>query len=145
MKTRGVVFRRADTFDVTDLSLPDPGPRDVAVRTLATSISPGTERWILRGKHAGTQFPCVPGYHRIGIVEECGSRVTDLQVGDVVYGAGSRWEEKEIDIRYGLCDLDCDLWRKEWAYKINPKMTCTRTAWMVEGDPYCELVYEIKE
>ncbi len=56
-----------------------------------------------------------------------------------------RWKEKGLDIRKGLCDLGCDLWCKEWAHKINPKMTCRRTAWLVEGDPYCEFTYELNE
>ena len=98
MKTRAVFFPQADKFDVTELTLPAPGPRDIVVRTLVSAISPGTERWILRGKHMGTKFPCVPGYHRIGVVEECGSEVSVFQKGDVVYGSGGRWEEKIISM-----------------------------------------------
>jgi 2-desacetyl-2-hydroxyethyl bacteriochlorophyllide A dehydrogenase len=64
------------------------------VRTLVTGISPGTERWTLKGKHIGTQFPCVPGYHRIGIVERCGKEVKIFNQGDIVYGVGNRWKEK---------------------------------------------------
>ena len=93
MKTRAVVFPEANRFEVRELTLPEPGPDDIVVRTLVTAISPGTERWILRGKHIGTQFPCVPGYHRIGIVEKCGNKVSHFQDGDIVYGSAGHWEE----------------------------------------------------
>ena len=49
----------------------------------------------------GTSFPCVPGYHRIGIVEDCGSEVLELQVGDIVYGSSNRWQEKNIKSMFG--------------------------------------------
>ena len=70
MKTKAVVFPEAEKFEMVDLTLDEMGPGDIRVRTLVSAISPGTERWVLKGKHIGTQFPCVPGYHRIGIVEE---------------------------------------------------------------------------
>ncbi|MCM8762154.1 MAG: zinc-binding alcohol dehydrogenase, partial [Candidatus Omnitrophica bacterium] len=60
---------------------------------LVTAISPGTERWVLKGKHIGTKFPCIPGYHRIGIVEDCGKDVKLFKRGDIVYGSGNRWKE----------------------------------------------------
>lgn len=94
MKTLAVVFPEANRFELAELTLGDPGPSDIVVRTLVSAISPGTERWILRGLHIGTTFPCVPGYHRIGIVESCGQDVTTHKVGDVVYGSAGRWEEE---------------------------------------------------
>ncbi len=93
LKTKAVVFTNVDTYEVQELTLPQPGPEDISVKTLVTAISPGTERWTLRGKHAGTQFPCVPGYHRIGVVEHCGERVSQFQRGDIVYGFQGEWEE----------------------------------------------------
>ena len=101
MKTRAVVFPEANRFEVADLTPVSPGPGDIVVRTLVTAISPGTERWVLRGKHVGTQFPCVPGYHRIGIREECGKDVTLFQPGDVVYGSAGGWEEEDIISMWG--------------------------------------------
>lgn len=80
--TRAVIFPAADKFAMTELELEEPGPRDIVVRTLVSAISPGTERWVLRGKHIGTEFPCAPGYLRIGIVEHCGGDVRTFQVGD---------------------------------------------------------------
>jgi 2-desacetyl-2-hydroxyethyl bacteriochlorophyllide A dehydrogenase len=88
-----VIFKEANKVEIGSLTLPTPGPGDIVVRTLVSAISPGTERWILRGKHLGAKFPCVPGYHRIGVIEECGGEVSLFQKGDVVYGSGGRWEE----------------------------------------------------
>ena len=96
MKTQGVVFPEVNKYEVREFTLDDLGARDIRVRTLATAISPGTERWVLRGKHIGTRFPCVPGYHRVGVVEECGEQVREFEVGDVVYGCGNRWKEEDV-------------------------------------------------
>jgi len=101
MKTKAVVFPEANKFEMRELELEETSPRDIVVRTLVSAISPGTERWILRGKHLGTQFPCVPGYHKIGIVEECGKEVKNFQPGDIVYGSANRWQNKEIVSMYG--------------------------------------------
>ncbi|MCM8768718.1 MAG: zinc-binding dehydrogenase [Candidatus Omnitrophica bacterium] len=92
MKAKAVVFPKADSFEVRELELDELGENDVIVKTLVTAISPGTERWILRGKHIGTRFPCVPGYHRVSVVEECGPGVKGLGPGEIVYGCASRWK-----------------------------------------------------
>jgi 2-desacetyl-2-hydroxyethyl bacteriochlorophyllide A dehydrogenase len=101
MKTHALFYPKANQYAVTELSLPEPDADDMGVRTLVSAISPGTERWILRGKHLGTRFPCAPGYHRIGIVESVGANVTDFRVGDIVYGSGNRWKEEEIHTMWG--------------------------------------------
>lgn len=93
MKIKAVVFPEKDKYEVRELTLPPPGPEDIEVKTLVSAISPGTERWVLRGSHIGTKFPCVPGYHRIGIVESRGSGVKTFEPGDIVYGTGNSWEE----------------------------------------------------
>ena len=87
-----MVFPKANAFEIRELELESPGSDDIVVKTLVTAISPGTERWVLKGRHLGTVFPNVPGYHRIGIVEECGKNVKNFRPGDVVYGSGNRWK-----------------------------------------------------
>jgi 2-desacetyl-2-hydroxyethyl bacteriochlorophyllide A dehydrogenase len=96
VKTKGVVFPEANRYEWQELTLEEPGPRDLVVRTLVSAISPGTERWKLRGLHLGTEFPLAPGYHRIGVVERCGEAVMSFQPGDVVYGSRSRWKEPPV-------------------------------------------------
>jgi len=92
MIAKAVVFPKANAFEVRELELEEPEETDVVVKTLVSAISPGTERWVLRGKHIGSVFPCSPGYQRIGVVEECGSEVKGLAPGDIVYGAACRWK-----------------------------------------------------
>ncbi|MCK5804018.1 MAG: zinc-binding dehydrogenase, partial [Lentisphaeria bacterium] len=98
MKTKAIYYPEVNAYDVCELTLDEMGAADVRVRTLVTAVSPGTERWVLRGLHIGSQFPCVPGYHRLGIVEECGADVTNLKVGDIVYGTPNRWKEDIISM-----------------------------------------------
>ncbi|MBN2449402.1 MAG: zinc-binding dehydrogenase [Lentisphaeria bacterium] len=101
MEIRAVVFPEADRFELRTLHLPEPGPGDILVRTLVSAISPGTERWILRGKHIGTRFPCVPGYHRVGVVEHCGPEVQGFAPDTIVYGSGNRWLDKDVISMWG--------------------------------------------
>ena len=101
MKTKALVFPSENRYVLSELTIPEPSPEEMCVRTLVSAISPGTERWILRGKHIGTRFPCVPGYHRIGIVESVGAGVKEFDVGDIVYGSGNRWEEEDIHNMWG--------------------------------------------
>ncbi|HOV22435.1 MAG TPA: zinc-binding dehydrogenase [bacterium] len=103
MKTKAVVFTRENEIELKELTLEDIGKDDIGVRTIITAISPGTERWILKGKHIGTKFPCVPGYHRIGVVEKVGENVKNFKEGDVVYGCAGdgKWKEKEIYSMWG--------------------------------------------
>ncbi len=98
MKTKAVVFPQADSYEVREITLDNMGPDDVFVRTLVTAISPGTERWTLRGKHIGTTFPCIPGYHRIGKIEACGKNVRHYREGDIVYGSAGRWQENIVSM-----------------------------------------------
>ncbi|MBN1670072.1 MAG: zinc-binding dehydrogenase [Kiritimatiellae bacterium] len=111
MKTQAVIFPEANRFEMTELHLEAPGPADIVVRTLVTAISPGTERWVLRGKHIRTRFPCVPGYHRIGIVEQCGAEAVNFQPGDVVYGSANRWSDPVISMWGAHVALSVSHWR----------------------------------
>lgn len=82
------------------VSVPDPGPDDVVVRVTHSWISNGTEGSFVRGERiAGDTpraesdplpFPHVPGYQKVGIVEQAGEAVTELRPGDVVFATVSR-------------------------------------------------------
>ena len=49
MNIRALVFPEANRYEIRDLTADEPGPGDIVVRTVVTAVSPGTERWILRG------------------------------------------------------------------------------------------------
>src|SRR5437667_3924347 len=61
------------------------GACEVVGRTLATLISAGTE---LAGAYQGSSFPRVPGYAAVFEVEEIGSEVERISVGDHAFCMG---------------------------------------------------------
>jgi 3-hydroxyethyl bacteriochlorophyllide a dehydrogenase len=84
------------------VTVPDPGPDDVVVRLTHSWISNGTEGSFVRGERIGGDtprketdplpFPHVPGYQKVGIVEDIGANVTDLQIGETVFATVSKVE-----------------------------------------------------
>ena len=60
-----------------------PGEHDVVVRITHCSIARGDIQFI-NDDWGDARFPLVPGHEIVGIVEEAGSDVTDLQLGDRV-------------------------------------------------------------
>jgi 2-desacetyl-2-hydroxyethyl bacteriochlorophyllide A dehydrogenase len=101
-ETQAIVFPRPYQVDFIELSLPEVGPKDIAVRTVYSGISAGTERWWLTGQynHCGEAveqyYPFVPGYQRSGIVEAVGSQVTRLAVGDRVFSRGGKVNDPDL-------------------------------------------------
>lgn len=69
--------------------VPRPGPGEVLVRTVASAVSPGTERaFYASWPNARAPFPQIPGYSLAGEVVEVGEGVPDLRRGDRVAGSG---------------------------------------------------------
>ncbi len=97
-ETIAAVFTAPGQCEVRRVPVPAPGPTEVVVRTEASIISNGTERWVWSGRfHSPGQpsragFPWVPGYQRVGIIEELGAEVTGLEVGQRVAATISRFE-----------------------------------------------------
>ncbi len=75
---------QAELLPVTDETL-DPGPNEIAGRTLVTLASPGTE---LNGAYIGNQFPRYPGYAAIFEVERIGTEVQGVQPGELRFCMG---------------------------------------------------------
>jgi NADPH:quinone reductase-like Zn-dependent oxidoreductase len=67
--------------------IPEPGPRDVLVRVHAAGVNPA-DRQIRAGLRFRLEkpFAFIPGCEVSGIVEKRGAEVTDLAVGNEVYG-----------------------------------------------------------
>jgi len=93
MQTEAVIFTAVGQADVQTVDVPDPGPGQVQVRTRYSTISAGTEGWILHNRFtwAPTQYPCIPGYQRVGVVAAVGPEVTGWAVGDRVMATRSGW------------------------------------------------------
>ncbi len=90
-RTQAVVISAPGEVDLSEVKLKEPGPSDVMIRTLYTSISAGTERMLLAGQmpHPMLSLPVVPGYETVGQIEEIGEAVDPEWLGRSVYVGGA--------------------------------------------------------
>ena len=93
MHTEAVIFVDVGEAVVETVDVPDPGPGQVRVRTRFSTISAGTEGWILHNRFTWqpTRYPCVPGYQRVGLIEALGPGVTNWSIGARVVATRSEW------------------------------------------------------
>nr|WP_296765139.1 NADP-dependent oxidoreductase [Rhodococcus sp. (in: high G+C Gram-positive bacteria)] len=79
-----------DVLELGDRPEPHAGPDSVRIRVLAVSVNP-IDR-LLRAGHLKDIFPldlpAIPGRDAVGIVDELGDGVTDVAIGDKVFGLG---------------------------------------------------------
>jgi NADPH:quinone reductase-like Zn-dependent oxidoreductase len=86
---RAVVYSEYNgALDVTDIDEPKIGPDWVKIAVRASSVNPVDWKIATGGLDAvlDTYFPVVPGWDVAGVVEEVGPSVTELEVGDEVFG-----------------------------------------------------------
>ncbi len=91
-----IVFLRKQEVDIESFELPTLQSDEVKIRCQYSLMSTGTENIVFnclydKGTHWDNwvKFPFYPGYAAAGIIEEAGSDVTHLKVGDRVgYRAG---------------------------------------------------------
>jgi 2-desacetyl-2-hydroxyethyl bacteriochlorophyllide A dehydrogenase len=99
MRAPAVVFPQPERVEIRVMDYPDVGPDQVGIRTVFSGISQGTERWVLKGRYGhfdrdfAAYYPCSPGYQAAGVVEQVGSAVEDLRVGDHVFAPGTRFAD----------------------------------------------------
>jgi 2-desacetyl-2-hydroxyethyl bacteriochlorophyllide A dehydrogenase len=97
MKAPAVVFAGPGRVEIREMTVAEPGPGQVGVRTAFSGVSQGTERWALTGRYGqftenpGGCYPCSPGYQASGVIEAVGPGVTGLREGDPVFLAGTRF------------------------------------------------------
>ncbi len=94
MQTQAIVFQAPGHVKMLDIPMPDPGPQTVQIRTMYSCVSAGTEGWVFNNRFtwAGTPYPCVPGYQRVGIITQLGEDVEGWNVGDVVMATTGQWD-----------------------------------------------------
>lgn len=92
MFTSAIVIPEPERVELREVELTAPGPADVIVQTVYTSISAGTERMLLAGRmpHPMLQFPVVPGYETVGRVIGVGQDAPSELEGQWVYVGGAR-------------------------------------------------------
>lgn len=102
MKVRAVVIPRPHTIELRELELIEPGPADVLIQTVFSSISAGTERMVLAGQmpHPALSLPVVPGYETVGRVVGLGNQVPAELAGRWVYVGGARCYQ-DINVAWG--------------------------------------------
>ena len=78
-------FGGPEVLKYGDLPDPTPGPGQVVVDTHAASVN-GADWKVCAGEYANPSFPVILGRDLSGIVSAIGSGVSDLKVGDEVFG-----------------------------------------------------------
>ncbi|MBQ7171112.1 MAG: zinc-binding alcohol dehydrogenase [Clostridia bacterium] len=90
MKTKNIIFTKPYTAELTDGDLPETlGPDQVLVRTVFSTVSPGTERAVICdspncGGYREHVFPRQSGYSSAGYVLRTGEKVKSVSAGDRV-------------------------------------------------------------
>lgn len=90
--SRRVLFPRAGEIQIESIDVPPPGPGEIRVRTRCSLISAGTEVMFLH-KMNPEEYPFVPGYSNVGLVESVGPGVSGYAPGDrvVSHGRHAEW------------------------------------------------------
>lgn len=103
MKTRAIVFAAPNDASICSVDVPPPRKHEVQIRSSYSTISAGTEGWILRNlmTWSPTHFPCIPGYQRSGIVTAVGLGVSGWTVGDRALAVTGIWSNPEVARAFG--------------------------------------------
>jgi len=89
--SKAVVTTSANTTALANVSVAELGANQVAITTISSGVSTGTDKWVISGRFewGNFAFPLVPGYQRSGVVEAIGSAVTNVKVGQQVFATAS--------------------------------------------------------
>jgi 2-desacetyl-2-hydroxyethyl bacteriochlorophyllide A dehydrogenase len=89
MKSEGIIFPEPNEVSFGEVEVADPEPGDAVVRVTHTILSTGTDTRTLRGGQVPPdQFPLVPSYSSVGIVEEVLGDGAHVRKGDRVFAGG---------------------------------------------------------
>ncbi|MDD5706574.1 MAG: zinc-binding alcohol dehydrogenase [Kiritimatiellae bacterium] len=92
MKSTALVTDSKQRFSLESVTIREPGPNQVQVKTHYSGVSIGTEFALIRNKISWGPYPLCTGYMATGIVQKAGSAVKTLKPGDRVYYYGNRCE-----------------------------------------------------
>lgn len=125
-------FGAPDVFEAAEIDTPTPGPGQVLVRQIASSVNPVETKLRKAGPPIAPALPGVLGCDVAGIVETVGDGVTRFRPGDAVYGCagglrgrgGAYGEYIAIDAELMAFKPDTLDWRETAALPL-----VTITAW----------------
>ena len=125
MRAQAIVFTGEGEVELRGVTIPEPGPGEVLVETVYSSVSPGTELRCLAGGQPGQPpWPYIAGYALTGHVLRRGEGV-DVAEGTPVCAAGTRGQ-------YALTML------KLAGYTNVRNMSGGFNAWKAAGYPIAE-------
>jgi threonine dehydrogenase-like Zn-dependent dehydrogenase len=81
---KACVLKEYKRFIWTDVPEPNIGPDEVLIKSKYASICGSDQHIFLGDFHPRTKLPLIPGHEFMGIVEEIGSNVEGIKVGDRV-------------------------------------------------------------
>jgi alcohol dehydrogenase len=87
MRRHSLLLVAARRLDWVEEDLPEPGPSELLVRTVAGAVSVGTELPLYLGTHCGTypaRYPRMTGYESLAEVVAAGAAVAGIAAGDRV-------------------------------------------------------------
>ncbi len=91
MQAKALVCDENQNFSYADVTLPDPGPEHILIRSLYSGVSIGTEFALIRNKiPTWGEYPLCTGYQGVGVVECAGDKVDAFKSGDKVYYRDNR-------------------------------------------------------
>src|ERR1700760_3717823 len=77
-------FGGPEVLELADLPDPHPGPGQVRIAVRAAGVN--ASDWKKREGLMDPELPQTPGYEAAGVVDELGAGVTDVALGDRVFG-----------------------------------------------------------
>ena len=89
MNAKALVCDEAQHFTLEDVTLKEPGPDQIAIRTVYSGVSIGTEFALVRNKVSWGPYPICTGYQGTGVVETVGADIDNFKTGDRVYFRGN--------------------------------------------------------
>lgn len=89
MHATALICDAQQRFSLQPVELDGPAGDQIAVRTVYSGVSIGTEFALIRSKISWGPYPLCTGYMAAGVVEAVGARIANFAVGDRVYWRGN--------------------------------------------------------
>ncbi|MDP6126321.1 MAG: zinc-binding dehydrogenase [Candidatus Latescibacteria bacterium] len=89
MDATAIICDEGQNFSLENVTVPDPGPDQIAVRTGWSGVSIGTEFALIQNKISWGPYPICTGYRGTGTVVSVGNDIGNFSVGDQVYYRGN--------------------------------------------------------